>query len=110
MGAKTHVMHVSNSIIKYADDTTVGGLITSNNETAYWEVRALGEWCLENYFSHNINKTKELIVDYRRQQREHAHIYIEWRGSKASSSSAYTSLRTRNGTFTQRGEEGSTAG
>ena len=35
-------MHASNSIIKFADDTTVVGLITNNDETAYREeVRAL---------------------------------------------------------------------
>jgi hypothetical protein len=34
-------MHASNSIIKFADDTTVVGLITNNDETAYREeVRA----------------------------------------------------------------------
>jgi hypothetical protein len=33
-------MHASNSIIKFADDTTVVGLITNNNETA------LGVWGL----------------------------------------------------------------
>ena len=37
--------HASNSI-KFADDTTVVGLITNNDETAYREeVRALGVWC-----------------------------------------------------------------
>ena len=35
--------HTSNSIIKFADDTTVVGLITNNDESAYREnVRALG--------------------------------------------------------------------
>jgi hypothetical protein len=35
-------MHPSNSIMKFADDTTVIGLITNNDETAYREVvRAL---------------------------------------------------------------------
>ena len=37
--------HVSNSIIKFDEDTTVVGLITNNAETAYREeVRALAEW------------------------------------------------------------------
>jgi hypothetical protein len=41
--------HASNSIIKFADDTTVVGLVTNNDETAYREeVKALGEWCQEN--------------------------------------------------------------
>ena len=35
-------MHASNSIIKFVDDTTVVGLITNNDKTAYREeVRAL---------------------------------------------------------------------
>jgi gmma-aminobutyric acid receptor subunit gamma/cGMP-dependent protein kinase 2 len=38
--------HTSNSIIKFADDTTVIGLITNNDDTCYREeVRALGVWC-----------------------------------------------------------------
>ena len=42
-------MHVSNSIIKFVDDTTVLGLITNNDETTYREeVRALGVWCQGN--------------------------------------------------------------
>ena len=36
-------MHASNSIIKFANNTTVVGLITNNDETSYREkVRALG--------------------------------------------------------------------
>ncbi|KAI3364863.1 hypothetical protein L3Q82_001045 [Scortum barcoo] len=39
-------IHSSNTIIKFADDTTIIGLITSDNETAYREeVRALTSWC-----------------------------------------------------------------
>jgi hypothetical protein len=38
--------HDSNTIIKFADDTTVVGLITDNDETAYREeVRDLAGWC-----------------------------------------------------------------
>jgi hypothetical protein len=35
------------------------------------------EWGQENNLSLSINKTKVLIVDYRRQQREHALIHID---------------------------------
>uniref|UniRef100_A0A8C7MZF5 Reverse transcriptase domain-containing protein n=1 Tax=Oncorhynchus kisutch TaxID=8019 RepID=A0A8C7MZF5_ONCKI len=70
--------HASNSIIKFADDTTVVGLITNNDETAYREeVRALGVWCKENNLTLNVNKTKEMIVDFRKQQREHPPIHID---------------------------------
>ena len=69
--------HAYNSIIKFADDTTVGGRITNKDKTANREeVKALAEWCQENNFSLNVKKTKELIVDFRKQQREHAPIHI----------------------------------
>ena len=76
-------MHDSNSIIKFADNTTVVGLITKNDETAYREeVRALGVWCQGNNLSLNINKTKEMIVDFRKQQREQT--LIETKPSSAA--------------------------
>ena len=70
--------HDSNTIIKFADDTTVVGLITDNNETAYREVRDLDWWCQNNNLSLNITKTKEMIVDYRKRRTEHAPILISW--------------------------------
>ena len=60
--------HSSNLIIKFADDTTVVGLITNNDEAASLE--EVGMWCRENSLSLNVNKTKELIVDFRKQQRD----------------------------------------
>ncbi len=68
--------HSANVIL--ADDTTVIGLITDNDETAYREeVSTLTKWCQENHLSLNIDKTKELVVDYRRQSREHTPITID---------------------------------
>jgi hypothetical protein len=47
--------------------TTVVGLITNNDETAYREeVRDLSMWYQDNNLSLNVIKTKEMIVDYRR--------------------------------------------
>jgi hypothetical protein len=64
--------HSSNSIIKFADDTTVVGLITNNDETAYREeVGTLMEWCQVNNLSLNVSKTKEIIMNYRRNQAGH---------------------------------------
>ena len=61
--------HSSNTIVKFADDTTVIGLITDGDETAYREeVRALTSWCQDNNLQLNLSKTKELIVDYRKRQ------------------------------------------
>ena len=59
----------SNSIIKFADDTVVVGLISENNEKAYLEeVADLSLWCQDNSLLVNVTKTKELIVDFRRAQ------------------------------------------
>ncbi len=70
--------HSSNVIVKFADDTTVIGLITDNDETAYRaKVSTLTKWCQENHLSLNIDKTKELVVDFRRQSREHTPITID---------------------------------
>ena len=63
--------------IKFADDTTVVGLITDNEETAYREeVRELAVWCHDNNLSLNVSKTKELIMDYRKRRVEQAPINI----------------------------------
>jgi hypothetical protein len=71
-------MHASNSIITFADDTTVVGLFTNHDETAKREeVRAHGVWCQENNLTLNVNKTKEMIVDFRKQQREPSTIHID---------------------------------
>ncbi|XP_071244827.1 chromodomain-helicase-DNA-binding protein 4-like isoform X2 [Salvelinus alpinus] len=67
--------HDSNTIIKFADDTSVVGLITDNDETAYREeVRDLAVWCQNNNLSLNVIKTKEMNVDYRKRRTEHAPI------------------------------------
>ncbi|KAI4884459.1 hypothetical protein NFI96_003687 [Prochilodus magdalenae] len=69
--------HSSTVIIKSADDTTAVGLISNNNEEAYREeVSFLTHWCRENNLSLNVNKTKELIVDFRKQERVHTPITI----------------------------------
>jgi hypothetical protein len=62
--------HDSNTIIKFSDDTTVVGLITDDDETAYRWVRDLAVWCQDNNLSLNVSKTNELIVYYRKQRAE----------------------------------------
>jgi len=58
--------HSSNLVIKFTDDTTVIGLITKDDETAYRsEVVNLANWCQENNLTLNVDKTKELVIDYR---------------------------------------------
>ena len=56
--------------------TTVVGLITDNDETAYREVRDLVVWCQDN-LSLNVIKTKETIVNYRKRRTEHSPFLID---------------------------------
>jgi hypothetical protein len=66
-------VHTSNTIIKFAGDTTVVvDLITNDDETGYREeVRYLAVWCRDNNLSLNVGKTNELIVDYRKRMHTH---------------------------------------
>ncbi len=70
--------HSSTSIITFADDTVVLGLINNDDETAYLdEVERLTSWCQDNCHSLNVSKTKELIMDFRkRQQRPYTPLMI----------------------------------
>ena len=56
-----------NYIVKFADDTTVVGLISEGDESAFRaEVEELERWCAVNNLALNTSKTKEVIIDYRR--------------------------------------------
>ena len=70
-------VHGSNTIVKFADDTTVIGLISDNDESAYREeVQHLAVWCADNNLALNTKKTKELIVDFRKKAGTHIPIHI----------------------------------
>ncbi len=57
----------SGKLLKFADDTTVIGLIKDGDESAYrQEVEQLAVWCSLNNLELNTLKTVEMIVDFRR--------------------------------------------
>ncbi|KAK1795825.1 hypothetical protein P4O66_009847, partial [Electrophorus voltai] len=57
----------STTIVKFADDTVIMGLILDNDERAYLEeIKHLKNWCQEN-----VSKTMELIVDSSKTQEQH---------------------------------------
>lgn len=76
--------HNDNIILKFTDDTTVIGRITGDDEAAYRrEVAGLVAWCEDNSLSLNTNKTKEMIVERRKEKRPHQPLSIRelgWRG------------------------------
>ena len=66
-----------NHVFKFADDTTVTGLISDNDETNYRrEIDGITDWCDRNNLFLNVSKTKEMIVDFRRNKYEMVPIII----------------------------------
>lgn len=63
-------VHGSNIMVRFADDATVIRLIKNNNESAYREeVDRIVAWCTDNSLLLNTKKTKELIVNFRKEKR-----------------------------------------
>ncbi|XP_053722811.1 uncharacterized protein LOC128759684 [Synchiropus splendidus] len=59
--------HKSVKLIKFADDTTIIGLISDGDESAYRrEVERLVSWCSHNNLELNAQKTVEMVMDFRR--------------------------------------------
>ncbi|XP_055494275.1 zinc finger protein Helios isoform X8 [Leucoraja erinacea] len=62
----------NNYINKFADGTIVVGLISDNNQSAYRvEVELLTEWCRSHNLTLNVDKTKEMVIDFRRAGKHH---------------------------------------
>ena len=69
--------HENTTILKFADDTTVLGLISNHDGSAYRrEVEDLVLWCQNNNLTLNVNKTKEVIVNLRKRRSQHTPLHI----------------------------------
>ncbi|KAL0190088.1 hypothetical protein M9458_017187, partial [Cirrhinus mrigala] len=92
----------SNHIIKFADDTTVVGLISNNDETHYREeVAQLAKWCGANNLSLNVSKTKEVVMDFRRNSVDHRPLTIDSSAVERVSSTKFLGVHiTENLTWT----------
>ena len=54
-------------VVKFADDTTVTGFVSNNDEVMYRaQVDSILNWCDLNNLILNVTKTKEMIIDFRR--------------------------------------------
>ena len=63
------VKHSDTSLIKFADGSAYQALFTSGLDSNYIEeVYRFVKWCEENYLILNVSKTKEMIIDFRRQK------------------------------------------
>ena len=64
-------------LVKFADDTALIGLIKSDDNTTYVnQVNSFVDYCKDNYLELNVSKTKELVIDYRKQKPDLDHIMI----------------------------------
>ena len=64
-------LHDNTVIIKFADDTTICGLISKNDESTYRaQVESTVKWCDENNLTLNVAKTKEIIIDFRKNKND----------------------------------------
>uniref|UniRef100_A0A3Q3GZR9 Alkylated DNA repair protein AlkB homologue 8 N-terminal domain-containing protein n=1 Tax=Labrus bergylta TaxID=56723 RepID=A0A3Q3GZR9_9LABR len=84
----------TNHIVKFADDTTVVGLIRDNNDMDYREeVKHLVDWCRTNNLTLNVDKTKEIIVDFRRRQPSHTPLLINGTAVERVSSTKFLGVQ-----------------
>ncbi|KAK9535829.1 hypothetical protein VZT92_008184 [Zoarces viviparus] len=69
--------HQSTKLLKFADDTTLIGLLSGRDESAYrWETEHLVTWCGLNNLELNTLKTVEMVVDFRKNVAPHAPINV----------------------------------
>ena len=57
-------------MIKYADDTAIVGLVSQDENKYRKTVSDFYKWCSENYLLLNLDKTKEMIIDFRKKHNE----------------------------------------
>ena len=68
----------NNLLIKFADDTTVSGFIKDNDESNYRDqITNIVAWCKQNNLFLNVSKTKEMIIDFRKNKTPMLPIYID---------------------------------
>ena len=52
-------------ILKFADDTSIQGLMSLSDNSYFLEIQRFVEWCNVNFLTLNVSKTKEIIIDFR---------------------------------------------
>ena len=55
--------HKNNTIfIKFADDSTIQGLLCDSEDCYFKEVKCFVGWCEKNFLMLNVKKTKEMVI------------------------------------------------
>lgn len=58
--------HAGRHILKFADDSVIVSLLTSNDPDHGPVVREFTDWCSSSFMSINVAKTKEMLIDFRK--------------------------------------------
>ena len=67
------------TIIKYADDTVIIGLLDDEQRSLdmyFSEIDSFAKWCNDNFLDLNVKKTKEMIFDFRSKLTPHVPTFI----------------------------------
>lgn len=80
------------SIIKYADDTVISGYLSCDAGSYFSLIHQFVEWCDRHYLLLNVSKTKEMIIDFRKNEGDHVPLVIH--GTEVEQVSEYKYLGT----------------
>ncbi|PIK52324.1 orf2 [Apostichopus japonicus] len=84
-------------IIKFADDTAMAGLIRGNDDGAYLcQLQSFVDYCDSNFLQLNISKTKEMIIDFRRNAVEPPPVMIKGKEVERVHSYKYLGISPQN--------------
>ncbi|WP_419631026.1 reverse transcriptase domain-containing protein, partial [Thiolapillus sp.] len=65
-------------LVKFADDTELVGKISNDEDALYHkQIENFVNWCDKNYLYLNVSKTKEMCIDFRKNQRCPKPVYIK---------------------------------
>ncbi|KAK3513181.1 hypothetical protein QTP70_009772 [Hemibagrus guttatus] len=92
-------LHSLKHIIKFADDITLVGLISKNKSAYREEMQQLTASCKDNNLSLNVDKTKEMVVDFRRAQSGHSPLFTDGFSVEIIKSTKFLSSLVKNFTW-----------
>ena len=89
------IMDENICLIKFTDDTTWHGLLSNSEEAYMSEVNRFCEWCKNNHLTLNVDKTKEIVFDYRRKKKPLTPLLIDRKIVSILDSYKYLGLKNR---------------
>ena len=89
--------HKDVNVIKYAEDTLIMGQIYDDDDIQYvTAINYIIEWCCENQLHLNERKTKELIIDFRKNKNPYQNVKINHSHVEVVSNFKYLGLTIDN--------------